>query len=74
MNALLKWNPYSGISPKDVDLRVNMLLLEMSQRSGGKNGGTVIELPMSREEMANSIGVARETISGKLVFLKKMGS
>jgi CRP/FNR family transcriptional regulator len=65
---------FRKISPKDVDSRVNMLLLELSQKYGRKEkGGILIELPMSREEMANSIGVARETVSRKLALLKRDG-
>ncbi len=62
------------ISPKDVDSRVGMLLLELAQKFGRrKNDAILLELPMSREEMANSIGVARETFSRKLAMLKKAG-
>jgi CRP/FNR family transcriptional regulator, anaerobic regulatory protein len=62
------------ISPKDVDSRVNMMLLELSQRYGRRQSeGVLIELPMSREEMANYIGVARETVSRKITSLKEEG-
>jgi CRP/FNR family transcriptional regulator len=62
------------ISPKDVDSRVGMLLLELVQKYGRKeNGAVCLELHMSREEMANSIGVTRETVSRKLALLKKAG-
>lgn len=65
---------FRKISPKDVDSRVSMLLLEMAHKYGRKeNGAILIELPMSREEMANSIGVARETVSRKLASLKRDG-
>lgn len=62
------------ISPKDVDSRINMMLLELSQRYGRKQSeGILVELPVSREEMANYIGVARETVSRKLTSLKNEG-
>jgi CRP-like cAMP-binding protein len=62
------------ISPKDVDSRINMMLLELLQKYGRKSSnGYIIELPMSREEMAGYIGVARETISRKLTALKEEG-
>jgi CRP/FNR family transcriptional regulator, anaerobic regulatory protein len=62
------------ISPKDVDSRINMMLLELSQKYGRKHSsGILLELPMSREEMANYIGVARETVSRKLTSLKYEG-
>ena len=65
---------FRKISPKDVDSRVNMMLLELSQKFGKKlDEGILIELPMSREEMANYIGVARETVSRKLTSLKDEG-
>ncbi|MGE5614498.1 MAG: Crp/Fnr family transcriptional regulator [Bacillota bacterium] len=65
---------FCRISPREVDSRVSMLLLELSQRFGRReNGAVLIELPMSREEMAGSIGVARETVSRKLALLKKDG-
>lgn len=65
---------FRKISPKDVDSRVNMMLLELSQKYGRKqDNGTLIELPMSREEMANYIGVARETVSRKITLLKDEG-
>lgn len=65
---------FRKISPKDVDSRVNMMLLELSQKYGKKQReGILIELPMSREEMANYIGVARETVSRKITSLKDEG-
>jgi len=65
---------FKRISPKDVDSRVNMVLLELSHKFGRRHGrGVLIELPMSREEMANYIGVARETVSRKIASLKDEG-
>jgi len=65
---------FKKISPKDVDSRINMMLLELSHKFGRKHGrGVLIELPMSREEMANYIGVARETVSRKIASLKDEG-
>lgn len=65
---------FRKISPKDVDSRVNMILLELSRKFGKKQDrGMLVELPMSREEMANYIGVARETVSRKLMSLKDEG-
>ncbi|HEX9061187.1 MAG TPA: Crp/Fnr family transcriptional regulator, partial [Clostridia bacterium] len=65
---------FRKISPKDVPSRINMMLLELSQKYGRReNGGVLIELPMSREEMANYIGVARETVSRKIASLKDEG-
>ncbi|MCX7749306.1 MAG: Crp/Fnr family transcriptional regulator [Clostridia bacterium] len=65
---------FRKISPKDVDSRVNMMLLELAQKYGRRQQeGILIELPMSREEMANYIGVARETVSRKITSLKDEG-
>ena len=65
---------FKKISPKDVDSRVNMMLLELSQKYGRKHrDGVLIELPMNREEMANYIGVARETVSRKITSLRDEG-
>jgi CRP-like cAMP-binding protein len=62
------------ISPKDVDSRIGMMLLELSQKYGRPQcDGTLVELPMSREEMAYYIGVARETVSRKLSLLRDEG-
>jgi len=62
------------ISPKDVDLRISMLLLDLSQRYGDEQpDGILIEIPMSREEMANCIGVARETLIRKLTSFREKG-
>ncbi|MHB1485554.1 MAG: Crp/Fnr family transcriptional regulator [Saccharofermentanales bacterium] len=66
---------FKKISPKDVDSRVNMMLLELSQKYGRRRkDGILIELPMNREEMANYIGVARETVSRKITSLRDDGS
>lgn len=62
------------ISPKDVNLRITMLLLDLSFRYGLEQHGCVlIDVPMTREEMANYIGVARETLIRKLSSLKEEG-
>lgn len=63
-----------NISPKDVDSRIYMLLLDLSHKYGQeKKGGIIIDSPMSREEMANCIGVARETLIRKFSLLKEKG-
>lgn len=62
------------ISPRDVDSRIQTMLLELAHKYGRPNaGGTLVELPMNREEMANYIGVARETVSRKLALLREEG-
>ncbi len=62
------------ISPRDVDSRIHMMLLELAHKYGRPHPeGVLVELPMNREEMANYIGVARETVSRKLSLLKDEG-
>lgn len=62
------------ISPKDADARINMMLLEFSREYGCKHDeGILVELPLNREEMAQYIGVSRETVSRKLTALKEEG-
>lgn len=65
---------FRKISPKDVDSRINMLLLEFSNKYGRRQeNGILIELPMTKLDMASYIGVARETLSRKLTSLKEEG-
>jgi CRP/FNR family transcriptional regulator len=62
------------MSSNDADLRVNMVLLEFSKKYGyNSEKGRTIELPLSREGIANYIGVTRETVSRKLNHLKDEG-
>lgn len=59
---------------READARVNMVLLEFAQKYGSfEKQGIVLELPLNREEMANYIGVSRETLSRKLATLKDEG-
>ena len=56
-----------NLATNDVDSRVAYLIHELSEKYGMmKQGKLTIKLPISREEMANYIGVTRETISRKL--------
>lgn len=58
----------------DIEFRVNMVLLEFSKKYGREHPrGKLIELPLSREGIANYIGVARETVSRKLSYLQDEG-
>jgi CRP/FNR family transcriptional regulator len=59
------------LSTKDVEARIAGLLLSFVKEFGhDSKEGIVIELPINREEMANYIGVTRETISRKLASLQ----
>jgi CRP/FNR family transcriptional regulator len=59
---------------RNIDLRINSLLLDYTERYGKKVAeGVLIRLPLSREGMANYLGIARETISRKLSQLENEG-
>ncbi|HOC06886.1 MAG: Crp/Fnr family transcriptional regulator [Bacillota bacterium] len=60
-------NTFQSMGIRDVDARVATLLLDFAERYGREApGGTLINLPISREGMANYLGIARETLSRKL--------
>jgi CRP/FNR family transcriptional regulator len=57
-----------------VDKRVFDLIEEYSVKFGRKTSeGILIQLPLSREEMANHLGITRETISRKLAKYQDEG-
>jgi CRP/FNR family transcriptional regulator len=63
-----------NMGSNDAELRVNMVLLEFSKKYGRSHPrGSVIDLPLSREGIANYIGVTRETVSRKLAHLQEAG-
>ena len=67
-------NMVHNMSSKDVEVRVNMVLVEFSEKYGKRDTtGITIELPLSREGIANYIGVTRETVSRKLSHLQEVG-
>ena len=67
-------NLVQTLSTKDIEARIAGLLLNFSESFGvQQNGERVIELALSREEMANYIGVTRETMSRKLTSLQDEG-
>ena len=54
--------------------RVIAVLWEFAQQYGEQtDSGTLISLPLSREDLANYIGVTRETISRKLNQMQAEG-
>lgn len=60
------------LSTKDVEARLAGLLIGFAKDFGVKTTeGILIEMPLSREEMANYIGITRETISRKLTVLQE---
>lgn len=63
-----------NMGSKNVEVRVNSVLLEFSQKYGTKKSdGILVDLPLSREGIANYIGVARETVSRKMSNLQEEG-
>ncbi|EKQ57939.1 MULTISPECIES: Crp/Fnr family transcriptional regulator [unclassified Clostridium] len=60
-------NLVQNLATNDVDSRMAYLLTDLIEQYGEITKNKVsIKLPLSREEMANYIGVTRETISRKL--------
>lgn len=60
-------NLAQNLATNDIDSRMAYLLLDLTEKYGMSNDEYLsVKLPLSREEMANYIGVTRETISRKL--------
>lgn len=67
-------NLVQSLSTKDIETRISGLLLGLIKDFGEPEGDKVrLELPLSREDMANYIGVTRETISRKLNSMQEEG-
>lgn len=67
-------NAVQGMGVRNVDNRIGGILLEFAAKYGTKGKeGTLIQLPLSREGIANYLGVARETVSRKLGQLESDG-
>lgn len=67
-------NALQSMGVRNVDNRVGGILLEFATKYGTKEtAGTVIHLPLSREGIANYLGVARETVSRKFSQLESEG-
>jgi CRP-like cAMP-binding protein len=63
-----------SMGTKNVELRVNAVLMEFSEKYGRQDPrGIHVELPMSREGIANYIGLTRETVSRKMSLLQEEG-
>jgi CRP-like cAMP-binding protein len=64
-------NVMQSIGVRNVDSRIAETLLEFASKYGRKEPeGIAIQLPLSREGIANYLGVARETLSRKLSQLE----
>lgn len=67
-------NLVQSLSTKDIETRISGLLLGLIKDFGIPENNIVrLELPLSREDMANYIGVTRETISRKLNSMQEEG-
>ncbi len=67
-------NTLQSMGVRSVDARISSLLLDFSLKYGIEtDDGILIKLPLSREGMANYLGIARETVSRKLIQLENEG-
>lgn len=67
-------NAIKSMGTQNVEARINSVLLEFADKYGKDHPkGRLVILPLSREGIANYIGVARETVSRKLTFLQDAG-
>lgn len=67
-------NLVQTLSTKDIETRIASILKNFAKEFGREEAqGIVIEMPLSREEMANYIGITRETMSRKLSSMEDDG-
>ncbi|MBU3215806.1 Crp/Fnr family transcriptional regulator [Clostridium estertheticum] len=67
-------NLAQNLATNDVEIRIAFMLLEFADMYGVTvSQGLKINLPINREEMANYVGVTRETISRKLSIFEELG-
>ena len=60
-------NLAQNLATNDIDARIAFLLKNLCDKYGEiSNNDIIINLPLTREDMANYVGVTRETISRKL--------
>ncbi len=63
-----------NMGTRSIESRVNIFLLEFAKKQGTTiPKGIQFDLPLSREGIANYIGVTRETVSRKLSLLQEEG-
>ncbi|NLL72464.1 MAG: Crp/Fnr family transcriptional regulator [Clostridiales bacterium] len=67
-------NALQSIGVRNVDNRIGSILIEFARKYGIRDGSnTIIHLPLSREGIANYLGVARETVSRKFSQMENEG-
>lgn len=67
-------NAVESMGTRSVEERVNAVLLEFARKYGKAHPkGILMELPLSREGIANYIGLTRETVSRKMGLLQDKG-
>ena len=67
-------NLVQNIATNDVNSKIAYLLVSLADKYGIDNAGCIIiNLPMNREDMANYIGITRETLSRKLKKFEEDG-
>lgn len=67
-------NLAQSLATNDADSRVAYLLYDLANKYGTKkNDSILVEIPISREDMANCVGVTRETLSRKLRKFEEEG-
>ena len=67
-------NLAQNLATKDPEVRIIQMILEFCEKFGTKKDqGILIDLPISREEIASYVGVTRETISRKLSKFEGIG-
>ncbi len=67
-------NTVETMGTRTVGGRISSVLLEFADKFGKESSqGTIIDLPLSREGIANYIGLTRETVSRKLSSMQDEG-
>ena len=67
-------NLAQNLATNDAEIRIAFMLLEFAEKYGIPTDlGLEIKLPINKEEMANYVGVTRETISRKLRAFEELG-
>lgn len=67
-------NAVQNMGVRSLEARISTVLLELAEQYGTPGpDGILVSMPLSREGLANYIGIARETVSRKLGALESEG-